>query len=145
MTRMLDLVPRTFAFRPAKDIFERLFEDFNLPALSDGEPAWIPVFDISENEKEYVVTAELPGIDSKDLDVTLSDGVLTVKGEKKRESEDKGKNYHRVERSYGSFKRSFRIPEKVQMDKVDAKYKDGILKLTLEKAEESEVKKIAVH
>jgi HSP20 family protein len=91
-----------------------------------------------------VVTAEIPGIDAKDLDVTLSDGILTVKGEKKQEKEDKGENYHRVERSYGSFHRSFRIPEKVESEKVDASYKDGVLKLTLLKAETSEPKKIEV-
>ena len=105
----------------------------------------MPAFDISENEKEYILTAELPGIDAKDLDITLSEGVLTVKGEKKQEKEDNGENYHRVERIYGSFQRSFHIPEKVQTDKVDATYKDGILKLRLKKDEKREVKKITVN
>jgi len=91
-----------------------------------------------------LISAELPGIDIKDVDITLSDGLLTVKGEKKHEKEDKGEDYHRIERRYGSFNRSFRIPGKVDTDKVDANYKNGILKLTLPKAEESKTKKIEV-
>jgi HSP20 family protein len=105
---------------------------------------WLPAFDIVENEKEYVFSAELPGMEVKDIEVTLSDGILTVKGEKKQEHEDKGKDYHRIERHYGSFHRSFRIPGKVKMEGVDANYKDGILRLTLPKTEESETKKIEV-
>jgi len=141
---MLNLIPRTLPFVPARGLFDRFFEDWDVPALFNEKKTWVPAFDISENEKEYIVTGELPGIDARDLDITLSDNILTVKGEKKEEKEDKGENYHRVERSYGSFQRSFHIPEKVQMEKVDASYKDGILKLTLKKDEKSEVKKIEV-
>jgi HSP20 family protein len=144
MTRMLNLIPRTFSFLPERGFLDRLFEDWS-PELLDKERAWVPAFDISENDKEYTLTAELPGIDAKDLDITLSDGILTVKGEKKQEKEDKGENYHRIERSYGSFQRSFHIPEKVKTEKVDANFKDGILKLILEKDEKSETKKITVN
>jgi HSP20 family protein len=143
MTSMLNLIPRTFSFLPERDIFDQFFEDWS-PELLDKERNWIPAFDISENDKEYTLTAEMPGIDAKDLDITISDGILTVKGEKKREKEDKGENYHRVERSYGSFQRSFHMPEKVKTEKVDATFKDGILKLILEKDEKSETKKITV-
>lgn len=104
----------------------------------------VPAFDISETEKEYMISGEIPGINSKDLDITLLDDILTIKGEKKQENEEKEENYHRVERHYGSFQRSFRIPEKVKTDELDATYKDGILKLSLPKAEASEVKKIEV-
>lgn len=76
--------------------------------------------------------------------MTLSDGILAVKGEKKQEKEDKSENYHRVERSYGSFERSFRIPEKVEAETVDAAYKDGVLKLTLKKTEAIKPKKIEI-
>ena len=145
MTRMLGLIPKTFPFVPERGFFDRFFEGWDYPALLDEERTWVPAFDISENEKEYILTAELPGIDAKDLDITLSEGILTVKGEKKQEKEDNGENYHRVERTYGSFQRGFHIPEKVQTDKVDATYKDGILKLTLKKDEKSEVKKITVN
>ena len=145
MTRMLSLIPKSFSFLPERNLFDRFFESWDYPALLDEERTWVPAFDISENEKEYILTAELPGIDAKDLDVTLSDGVLTVKGEKKQEKEDKGENYHRIERSYGAFQRSFHVPEKVKTDEVDAVYKDGILKLTLKKDEKSETKKITVN
>ena len=145
MTRaLLQLVPRAGSFLPGRDIFERFFEDQRFPELFGEESAWVPAFDIMETEKEYVVKAELPGINVKDLEVTLSDGILTVKGEKTQEKEENDENYHRVERSYGSFHRSFRIPEKILADKVDAAYKDGILKLTLPKAEASEAKKIEI-
>ena len=144
MTRILDLIPRTRSFVPPGTFFDRFAGDFDLPTLFEDGKAWVPAFDISETENEYMVTAELPGIDEKDIDVTLSDGVLTVKGQKKQEKEDNGENYHRVERSYGSFQRSFRIPEKVETETVDAAYKDGVLKLTLKKAEETKPKKIEV-
>ena len=145
MTRMLGLIPKTFPLVPEKGFFDRFFEGWDYPALLDEQRTWVPAFDISENEKEYILTAELPGIEAKNLDITLSEGILTIKGEKKQEKEDNGENYHRVERSYGSFQRSFHIPDKVQTDKVDATYKDGILKLTLKKDEKSEVKKITVN
>ena len=144
MTRILDLIPRTRTFVPAGTLFDRFAGDFDLPTLFEDGKKWVPAFDISETEAEYMVTAELPGIDAKDIDVTFSDGVLTVKGEKKQEKEEKGENYHRVERSYGCFQRSFRIPEKVETETVDAAYKDGVLKLTLKKAEETKPKKIEV-
>jgi HSP20 family protein len=144
MTRLLSLIPRTGTFMPDRDLFDRFFDDWSLPSLFSEEHTLVPAFDITENEKEFIVTAELPGIDAKDVGVTISEGILTVKGEKKHEKEDKGDNYHRVERRYGTFSRSFRIPGKIEVDKVDANYKDGILKLTLPKAEGSETKKIEV-
>lgn len=147
MTSMLQLIPsrRNFlSLIPELDLFDRFFNDLPLPSLFSEEKVLSPAFDISETEKEYVITGEIPGTDVKDLDVTLLDGLLTVKGEKKQEKEDKDENYHRVERHYGSFERSFRIPEKVKADKLEATYKDGILKIFLPKSEASEVKKIAV-
>jgi HSP20 family protein len=144
MTSLLTLIPRTNTFLPTDGLFGRFFEDWDMPSLFDGNAEWAPAFDISENEKEYVITAELPGIDIKDVDITLSEGVLSVKGEKKHEKEDKGEDYHRIERRYGSFHRSFRMPGSIETDKVDANYKDGILKLTLPKAEGSQTKKIEV-
>jgi HSP20 family protein len=146
MTRMLQLVPRRRRFLPIVpdiDIFDRFF-DFELPTLFGQEEMVVPHFDISETEKEYVISGEIPGIDVKDLNVTLTDGIITIKGEKRKETEDKEENYHRIERHYGSFERSFRVPDKVKTDKLDANYKDGVLKLTLPKTEISEVKKIEV-
>ncbi|MBW2038751.1 MAG: Hsp20/alpha crystallin family protein [Deltaproteobacteria bacterium] len=126
------------------DVLGWFFNDLELPELFGKERALVPDFDISETEKEYMITGEIPGIDVKDLDVTLSDGILTVKGEKKEEKEENGEHYHRVERHYGSFERSFRIPENVKTEKSKATYKDGVLKLTLPKAEERKAKKIEV-
>ena len=144
MTRLLSLIPSEGSFMPTRNLFDRFFEDTGFPSLFDGEEIWVPAFDITETDKEYLVTAELPGIDHKDVDVTFSEGILSVKGEKKHEKEDKGENFHRVERRYGSFHRSFRIPGKVETEKIDANYKDGILKLTLPKVEGSETKKIEI-
>ena len=147
MTRMLQLVPRRESFLsliPEMDLFDRFFNDLALPEFFGEERVVLPAFDISETEKEYVISGVIPGMDAKDLDITLLDGCLTVKGEKKQEKEEKNENYHRVERHYGSFERSFRIPEKVKTDRLDATYKDGILKLTLPKDEVSEAKKIEV-
>ena len=142
MKDVMNLIPRTGSLQSARDLFDRFFEDEFLPMR--GEKSWAPAFDISENEKGYTVRAELPGIDEKDLEVTISDGMLSVKGEKKQETEEKGETYHRIERSYGSFHRSFRIPDAVEADKVDATYKDGILKLDIPKATGSKVKKITI-
>lgn len=147
MTRMLQLIPRRDSFLslfPGIGVFDRFFNDLELPDLFNEERMLVPAFDISETEKEYMISGEIPGINSKDLDITLLDDILTIKGEKKQENEEKEENYHRVERHYGSFQRSFRIPEKVKTDELDATYKDGILKLSLPKAEASEVKKIEV-
>ncbi len=142
MKDVLSLIPRTGSIHNTRDLFDRLFDDEFLPLR--GDKSWAPAFDISENEKGYIVSAELPGIDEKDLEVTITGGMLNIKGEKKQEKEDKGETYHRIERTYGSFHRSFRIPDAVQADKVDATYKDGILKLIIPKAEEKAVKKINI-
>jgi HSP20 family protein len=147
MARMLELVPRTsnwLSLMPEIDLFDRMFSDWSVPSLWIEENVVVPAFDITENEKEYVISGEIPGIDPKDLEVTLTDGILSIKGEKKQESEEKEENYHRIERHYGSFQRSFRLPKNIQRDELDAKYKDGILRLTLPKSKESEVKNIEV-
>ncbi|TFG37507.1 MAG: Hsp20/alpha crystallin family protein [Syntrophobacterales bacterium] len=144
MNRMIQLIPSRSSMFPTRDIFNRFFSDGTVSSLLTEGGNWIPAFDISESETEYLVSAELPGIDAKDLEVTLNEGVLNIKGEKRQESEKKEDNYIRVERSYGSFDRSFRIPEGVQVSKIDATYKDGILKLTIPKSKEMKAKKIKI-
>ena len=147
MTRTYELIPRADGFMsllPRWNMFDLFFDDFGLTDLLNDKEVLMPAINISENEKEYVITGEIPGVDAKDLDVTLTDGILTIKGEKKQENEEKEENYHRIERHYGSFERSFRIPEKVKTDKLDATYKDGVFKLSLPKAEVVEAKKIEV-
>ena len=147
MTRMLQLVPRRsnwLSLLPEFDIFDRMFNDWTVPSLWSEERVVVPAFDVSETEKEYVISGEIPGINPKDLEVTVTDGIVSVKGEKKQEKEEKEENYHRIERHYGSFQRSFRLPENINKEELDASYKDGILRLTLPKSKESEVKKIEV-
>ena len=147
MMRLLDLIPVTETMVPHRSLLHSFFDGWAVPSLLTDfaeEKTWSPAFDVTENENAYVVTAELPGIDVKDIEVTLTDGVLSVKGEKKQEKEEKGENHHRIERVYGTFHRSFRIPGRVENDKVDASYKDGVLTLTLPKEGESKPTKIEV-
>ncbi|MBW2031884.1 MAG: Hsp20/alpha crystallin family protein [Deltaproteobacteria bacterium] len=126
---------------------DRLFHDFfdmrpfRLP-FQGGD--WIPAVDVSETGKEIVVNAEIPGMSAKDIDISLNGRVLTIKGEKKQEQEEKEKNFHRLERRYGSFSRSFELPVDVDADKVKASYKNGVLNLTLPKAKEQEAKRIEI-
>lgn len=109
---------------------------------SRGE--WAPSLDVSETKDNIAVKAEVPGMDAKDIDISLANDVLTVKGEKKQQKEEKDENYHRVERSYGAFSRSIRLPREVQSDKIKANYKNGVLKITLPKSEEAKKKEIKI-
>lgn len=106
--------------------------------------AWVPAVDIFETPESIVLKAELPGITKDDIFVEVKDNTLSLKGEKKFEKEVKEENYHRVERSYGSFQRAFTLPSTGQQDKVKAKFKDGILQIVLPKVEEAKPKQIKV-
>lgn len=130
--------------RPAWGLFDRFFEDFELPNRFSEQMTFTPAFDVSETENELIVKGEVPGMDQKDIDINLSDGLLTITGEKKQEKEDKNENYHCVERHYGKFSRTMRVPFEVEADKVDATYKDGVLKVTLPKSEIAKPKKIEI-
>ena len=103
-----------------------------------------PSVDICETEEEISVLVEIPGMKKEDIAVSIQDNVLTISGEKKQEEEKKDVNYHRVERMYGSFERSFSLPTAVQVDKIKASYKDGVLNVTLPKSEEAKPKEIDV-
>ena len=105
---------------------------------------WEPVCNLKENDESYTLEAELPGLKKEDIKISLKDGILTVSGERKEEKEKKDKHSHIVERQYGSFCRLFTLPEKVSEDKIDASYKDGILKVLLPKTEEAKIKEIAI-
>jgi HSP20 family protein len=105
---------------------------------------WAPTVDIAEDEKNYIIKAELPEVKKEDVHVRLENGVLTITGERKAEKEEKGKKYHRVERSYGSFARSFTLPENVEAEKISAAYKDGLLTVTVAKSEKAQPKHIEV-
>jgi HSP20 family protein len=135
---------------------ERWVEDFFREPLSMHRPSWwprpwagqwqglSPSVDILEDEKDIVVRAEIPGVTKEDLNVTLEDGVLTISGETKEEKETKKKQIYRSERSYGSFTRSFRLPEALDQDKVKAQFKDGILEIRVPKTAEEKKKGMAI-
>lgn len=105
---------------------------------------WTPAVDVVENPDAYVLNAELPGLNKDEVKITLENNILSIRGEKKNEMEKKEGNYHRVERSYGLFERSFTIPGSIKSNDIDAQFKDGVLTLTLPKAEESKPKLIDV-
>ena len=105
---------------------------------------WVPTVDIEEGEQDYHITAELPGLSKEDVKITLQEGVLTLQGERKQEKEEKGKRFHRVERSYGAFVRSFALPDAVDETKVSAEFKDGELHIRLPKSEKAKPKAIEV-
>lgn len=106
--------------------------------------AWIPPVDIFETGDSIVIKAELPGISKEDITLEVKENTLSIKGEKKFEKDVKEESYHRVERSYGAFQRAFSLPGTVQQDKVKAKFRDGILEVTIPKAEEAKPKQIKV-
>lgn len=119
-------------FRQEMDrLFDRFLESRweDMPVLGE----WVPKVDLSETKDAIVVKAEVPGMDAKDIQVQLQENVLTVTGEKKQEKEEKDERYHRVERSYGSFTRSMRLPAGVEAGKVNATFKNGVLTVTLPK------------
>jgi HSP20 family protein len=107
--------------------------------------SWAPAVDIYEQDGNIVLQAELPGLDPKDVDVRVENNVLTLRGQRSFDERVKKDNYHRVERSYGSFTRSFTLPNVVDTDKIQANYKDGVLRLTLPTKEEAKPKQIAIN
>ena len=130
-----------------QDRMNRLFDDAGRTWRTD-EPAattsWSPAVDIYETEGEIVVKAELPGLDRKAITLHLENNVLTLRGERKFQKETKEENYHRIERSYGNFSRSFSIPATVDEEKIRADYKDGVLKIFLPKKEQAKPKQIRI-
>lgn len=137
-------------FRELEDMNQRLNRIFGGKALQRGDqerlafPDWQPSVDISETNEEFAITAELPEVKKEDIKVTVENGVLTLRGERKQEKEEKGKKFHRVERSYGSFMRSFSLPDDVDPSKIKADVKDGILQIRLQKAPQQRPKAIEV-
>jgi HSP20 family protein len=126
---------------------DRLFDDFTrgLPAFSGGGSGeLLPSVDVTETDKQIEITAELPGLEEKDVQVNLADNVLTIRGEKNAEKEEKDKSYRLVERSYGSFVRSLELPEGVNADAIKASIDKGVLKVTVPKPAPAQVKKIDV-
>jgi HSP20 family protein len=152
-------------WRPFENLrheIDRLFDDFGdgfwhspfRASFFDGAPfrraeaalGAMPAVDVSETDKAYEITAELPGMDEKNVDVKVANGILSIKGEKQEEKEEKKKDYYRRERSFGSFERSFSVPDGVDSDKIEASFKKGVLTVTLPKSADAQKaeKKIAV-
>jgi HSP20 family protein len=109
-----------------------------------GRGAWIPSVDIFENKDQIVLEAELPGMKREDFDLTIENNVITLRGERRFEKQDDTDNYHRVERSYGSFTRSFTLPQSVSADGATAEYANGVLRVTLPKREEAKSRRIQI-
>jgi HSP20 family protein len=139
---------------PFKDIekvrseTDRLLDTFlfGIPQERDfrQEVEWLPAVDVTETRNEIVVDAEIPGMDPAEIDISLSEGTLTIKGKKKQEKEEKEENYHLIERRYGTFTRSIPLSERVESNKISASYKDGVLKIRLPKSEGAKKKEIKI-
>ncbi len=131
------------------DRFNRLFNETFSRVLGDvgdlSTRSWAPEVDIYETDQSVVLKAELPGVNPKDAEIRIQDGTLYLKGERKFENEVKEENYHRVERAYGSFTRSFALPSSIDSEKAKAEYKDGVLTLTMPKREEAKPKTIQIN
>ena len=125
---------------------DRLFDDFTsgFPAIGNGKAEMLPSMDVSETDKEIEITAELPGLEEKDVQINIADNLLSIRGEKIAEKEEKDKNYRLVERSYGSFERTLELPKGVDADAIQANIAKGVLKVTIPKPAPAQTKKIEV-
>lgn len=144
---------RSLARRPIQDLFSihndinRFFDQWYRPVRyrADGENLdWAPVVDILEADEHVEIRAEIPGLSEKDVQVSVTDDVLTLKGEKTQETEDKDQKYHRVERSYGRFQRSFTLPANLDPEDIKAKFTHGVLTVSIPKVKEVEPKEVQI-
>ena len=144
---------RSLATRPIQDLFsihnemERLFDHWYRPTRyrTEGENLdWLPVVDILEAKEHVEIRAEVPGLSEKAVQVSVTDDVLTLKGEKKRESEENDQKYHRVERSYGRFQRSFTLPANLNPEDIKAKFTNGVLTVSIPKVKEVQPKEVQI-
>lgn len=129
------------------DFIDRYMRTFNRPLMRRGEAAdfdWAPVADISENNDEYIIQMEAPGVEKDDIKISINRDLLTVRGERREKREEGDVKHHRVERSYGSFMRSFSLPPDVDEENVKAEYNDGMLNLHLPKSEEAKPKSVDI-
>ena len=126
-------------------LFKTFFEDWPENGLLRSEPcAWYPAVNIEESENEYLLRAELPGMEASNVDISLTDNVLSIKGEKKLEKEDKDRDYHHVECRYGTFQRTFQLPPNVDENKVKAEFSKGVMTVHIPKSPETKPKKIEI-
>lgn len=134
--------------RPSYDLMSRDFSDLMDEFFSDvvqsNREGFSPRIDISETDQQYLINVELPGMKRDDIEVSLDNGRLNISGERKFEEEEEGKTFHRVETRYGSFSRSFQLPDNIDEDSISAKYEDGLLNISVDKAQEEVKKKIEI-
>jgi len=125
---------------------DRLFDDFTcgFPAFGNGKSDLLPSMDVTETDKQIEITAELPGLEEKDVQINVADNLLTIRGEKKAEKEEKDKDYRLIERSYGSFERTLELPDGVNADAIQASIAKGVLTVTVPKPAPAQSKKIDV-
>lgn len=122
------------------DIMDEFFND----VVRTNRDSFVPGIDISETDNQFLISAELPGMKKEDIDISVDNGRLSISGERKFEKEEEGKTFHRVETRYGSFNRSFQLPDNVDAESVKATYENGILNISIEKAEDKVKKKIEI-
>jgi HSP20 family protein len=136
--------PVPYALDRLHSEMNRVFNDFFRGDLVDDgsllSGSWAPAVDVSETADSYIVRAELPGMKKEDVKITIDNTLVTIRGEKKNEAEEKNRMYHRIERSYGSFERSFDLPGTVKSSSIEARFDDGLLTVTLPKTEEAKEK-----
>lgn len=149
MTSLMKRTPRDLApwttFRDLEQQINQFFRDFPLATGISEDSAWVPAVDLTETSDAYLIEADLPGLKHEDIEVSVLDDVITIKGARTAEHTENDKGYRRIERSYGSFQRTFRVPGAIDADKVDARFEHGVLKVTLPKTPESKPKSIAVN
>ncbi|WP_020403322.1 Hsp20/alpha crystallin family protein [Gracilimonas tropica] len=134
--------------RPNVDLHSKRFSDILDEFFNDSirykKDSFVPSVDISETENSFEISVALPGMKKEDISVDLDDGRLTISGERKFEKEDEGKNYHRLESGFGTFSRSFQLPDNIDESSIEAKYENGVLDITINKSEEKVKKQIKI-
>lgn len=144
LTRWDPFSDLTFLQNRVNQLFNQPFALWHSPEQSLGSASFFPPVDIYEDDRSIILQAEIPGIQEKDLDIQLENNVLTVSGERKLENEEKKENFHRIERHYGRFSRSFGLPATVDPDSVNAEFDNGVLKVTVAKREEAKSRQIKI-
>jgi HSP20 family protein len=129
---------------PVQDEVNRLFDGLLRTRGSSSAGEWVPAVDISETDEDFIVSADAPGLKGEDIKISVANNVLTVRGERKNVREEKKEDFHRVERSYGSFERTFSLPSGVESENIRAKYSDGVLEVRLPKSKKAKPQEIKV-
>lgn len=132
--------PNSLMSKRFSDIMDEFFND----AVNNRRDSFVPSIDISESEDQFLISAELPGMKKEDINISLENNRLSISGERSFEKEDKGKKYHRVETSYGSFERSFQLPDNIDEESIKANYDNGLLNISIDKSEDKVKKQIEI-